>query len=492
MTEFRDTLIKMMGLADNFKYPLIIGILTGTIISCNAFIAYPLHIRYSDLLVIQYLPSFVFAALLISLYVFITYSKFLWQKKETILIVTLVMSSQTKSLTSLGSLDLSDIATLCILLIWLVKNFTNIKYNVIISPLSILIIIFISTMMFSSMSVIASSRGSLMLMLGPVKWFLMMFLMMNFLRTKEDALFLMKTFIIATFLSGMIGIAESLLYSTTGFALHTGKYDFEETSFGPMLRAQAFFGHIHGLATILTVSLAFLFMLLLYFKADILWKKRTVIVMAVITGVAMFLTFYKGSWMAFGTVAILGLYIRKPAYTIHITLALLLGFTLMLSTGMVDKIQGKIDEELYVGDFKARRLLDKGGIEGFLHGYTLTGTGYGNNRIYVTHPKVYPAHNAFIQVADELGLTGLIGYCLIYVYLFYRLILACLLLHREDEKVIVQGLLISFIAFFIIAQFEPLAFNFWFWLYFAVLECVTYIFLKNRRSEFTVMDRAIV
>lgn len=209
----------------------------------------------------------------------------------------------------------------------------------------------------------------------------------------------------------------------------------------------------------------------------------------VITLIALAFTFYKASLIAFGLILIIGIFMGRPSYIIHITSGLLLIITLVILSGSGQIMVEYVSKQLYTGDFKARLELDKAGIEGFLHEHPIVGAGMGNNRIYTPHPNAWPAHNAFIQVADELGVIGLMAYCLIYVYLFYRLIITNLLLKDKKDRIIVQSLLLSFIAFFTIAQFEPLAFNFWFWMYFGLLECIAYNLMNARHSQHLLIER---
>lgn len=410
-------------------------------------------------------------------------TKWIWERKEAVFAIFLVISSQVKGVTSVGFLDLSDLVVFIFILVMLMEIFRDSQYKIIVTPLIVLTVILLFSVILSYTSEISASRSSLVSLVGPIKWILAILLILNLIRKKKDALFFIKTFIIITLFSGIIGAAESLLYHFTGIGFHTGKYDFEITSFGPVIRAQAFFGHIHGLAAFLTISLAILFFFLLSSGKHILWKKRTVLLLFVITLTALAFTFYKSSLISLVLVCIIGAYIRKPSYFIHITSALVMIIILIHLSGIGKYGMEVAKNYLHTGDLKSRLELDKEGIEGFLQEHPFVGTGKGNNRIYTPHPSAWPAHNAFIQVADELGVIGLISYCLIYVYLFYKLLITNYLLRNREDKIIIQSLLLGFIGFFIIAQVEPLAFNFWFWMYFGLLECVTYTFVKAQRAQ---------
>jgi O-antigen ligase len=157
-------------------------------------------------------------------------------------------------------------------------------------------------------------------------------------------------------------------------------------------------------------------------------------------------------------------------------------FILIWATGLGNKLSNKISQELYTGNFKARIELNKSGIEGFIKRHPITGTGLRNSRIYTTHPSVYPAHNAFIQVADELGIFGFLFYALIHVYLLGRLILTHLILKKFEDKIIIQALIAGLVLFIIISQLEPLAYNFWFWVYFGLIESSAICLLTNEQK----------
>lgn len=475
------------------RNPLILGGLAGTLISLDAFITAYLHImRFSDL-VPPYLLSFVVFCLgmgfIAGFMVVLKNSEWIWKKKEAIFAIFLIISSQVKGLTSIGFLDLSDLVIFIFLVILLVENFIDLQYKIVITPLFVLTLVLFFSMVLSYTNEVSASKSSIISLVGPIKSLIAILLILNLIRGKRDALFSLKAFIIVTLFSGIIGAAESLLYLFTGIGFHTKKFDFEHTPFGLFLRSQAFFGHIHGLAAILTISLTILFFILLTPRINILWKKRTVMLFFVITLIALAFTFYKASLIAFGFIFIIGMFIRKPPYFIHITAVSLLIISLVLLSGADKYVVEYVSRQLYTGDFKARLDLDKAGIEGFFHEHPIVGAGMGNNRIYTPHPNAWPAHNAFIQVADELGVIGLISYCMIYVYLFYRLIITNFLLKDAEDRIIVKSLLLSFIAFFTIAQFEPLAFNFWFWVYFGLLECIAYNLLNAQHAQHLLMER---
>ena len=474
---------------NKYKNPLILGGLVGTLISLDAFIASYLHIMdFSDLFP-PYLLSFVVFCLGIGLIVTVNNLERLWQKKEAVFAIVLIISSQVKGLTSIGFLDFSDLVIGIFLIILLAENFRDLQYKIIVTPLFVLTLILFFSIVLSFTNEVSATKSSLASLIGPIKSLITILLILNLIRGKKKALFSLKAFIIVTLFSGIIGASESLLYLFTGIGFHTKKFDFENTPFGTFLRAQAFFGHIHGLAATLTLTLTILFFILLAYRIDIFWKKRTVMLLFTITFVALAFTFYKASFIAFGLIFIIGVFIRKPSYFIHITLGLLLISIVIYLSGLGEYMVESVSEQLYTGDFKSRLDLDKAGIEGFLHEHPIVGAGMGNNRIYTPHPSAWPAHNAFIQVADELGVVGLISYCLIYVYLFYRLIITIFLLKDKKDRIIVQSLLLSFIAFFTIAQFEPLAFNFWFWMYFGLLECLAYNLMEAQYAHHSLIEQ---
>ena len=468
---------------------LILGGLAGALISLDAFITSYLHLMHFSDLFPPYLLSFVVFCFGIGLIVTVNNLEWLWQKKEAVFAIVLIISSQVKGLTSIGFLDFSDLVIGIFLIIVLAENFRDLQYKIIVTPLFVLTLILFFSIVLSFTNEVSATKSSLVSLIGPIKSLITIVLILNLIRGKKKALFSLKAFIIVTLFSGIIGAAESLLYLFTGIGFHTQKFDFEHTPFGLFLRSQAFFGHIHGLAATLTLSLAILFFILLAYRIDIFWKKRTVMLLFTITFVALAFTFYKASLIAFGLIVIIGIFIRKPSYFIHITLGLLLISIVIYLSGLGEYMVESVSEQLYTGDFKSRLDLDKAGIEGFLHEHPIVGAGMGNNRIYTPHPSAWPAHNAFIQVADELGVVGLISYCLIYVYLFYRLIITIFLLKDKKDRIIVQSLLLSFIAFFTIAQFEPLAFNFWFWMYFGLLECIAYNLIEAQYTQHPLIEQ---
>src|SRR3989304_5265742 len=360
---------------NKYTNPLIVGGLAGALISLDAFITSYLHLMHFSDLFPPYLLSFVVFCLGIGLIVTVNNLERLWQKKEAVFAIVLIISSQVKGLTSIGFLDFSDLVIGIFLIILLAENFRDLQYKIIVTPLFVLTLILFFSIVLSFTNEVSATKSSLASLIGPIKWLITILLILNLIRGKREALFSLKAFIIVTLFSGIIGAAESLLYLFTGIGFHTNKFDFEHTPFGLFLRSQAFFGHIHGLAATLTLALAILFFILLAHRINIFWKKHTVMLLFVITFVALAFTFYKASLIAFGLIVIIGIFIRKPAYFIHITLGLLLISIVVYLSGLGDYVVESISRQLYTGDFKSRLELDKAGIEGFLHEHPIVGAG---------------------------------------------------------------------------------------------------------------------
>ena len=199
---------------------------------------------------------------------------------------------------------------------------------------------------------------------------------------------------------------------------------------------------------------------------------------------ALVLTFSKDSLLATCIALTMSVFLKWRSYVIHFIMILALLFVLGHFCGIFDPfyrggvsfIHAKATE---LGEDRIE--MDRQGLEGFLHGsFFLIGQGTGNGKKYTSHHRGWPAHNAFILAADELGIFGLLVYLSLFIFAIYRLIFINLAAKELQDKVISKGLLCGFIAYCIILQFHAGYIEVPLWLYLGIIESMALIILSKQ------------
>ena len=117
--------------------------------------------------------------------------------------------------------------------------------------------------------------------------------------------------------------------------------------------------------------------------------------------------------------------------------------------------------------------LDRDSIEGFMHGpYFWTGRGVFAGDRYTAHTRGWPAHNAFILVAAELGIAGLTLLLLIYGLAIARAMALNIMVTHGPYVTIVRSLPPILVVVLFGAQFEADYLEMLIWAIFATVEAM--------------------
>lgn len=404
--------------------------------------------------------------------------------KDKLFIVLLMLSLHTQGLTYIGPFDLSDLIIGIFFLKWLLINLTNPREKSIFSNLNYIPFLLIGIACIP----LSYSHVSALKLFMPIKWFLVIFLLINAIKTHEKVFFAIKTFIWASFLSSIFAIIQFSLFVSQGIILlrrkdpTTMRLRFEDTSWGTFLRSSGFFDYIHVFALVAVLS----FIILLYFFLSRNYKivgKYTALFMMTTMLIAMALTFYKGVWVILILSSIFMIFYLKPSKCVHTTVGLVAFFILLHFWGITNKVINFISYEITMG-IEARLQLARMGIQNF-SSHPFFGIGLFNAYLYTPNGFHLPPHNAFVLVADEFGLIGLIIFLLLYCYLFLRLLFFSLHIHDINSKILLKALTVTFVAFMIYMQMEPIAYNFVCWVYFGLIEG-SILFLNKKQQNVLV------
>lgn len=461
--------------------PIFYGMIIGILVVLSPIIDIILSLqRYIEFF--PYKSLSILMLFLISLYFlyFSVVKKYLFSKKDAIFIVLLILSSQV----GLGAkIDLSDLTVFIILFFFLINTFIDSDYKIKV-PLHLLLL----ALMF--FIVLSGSIPSLFKLPSVLKSILAFFLMVNLIRSKEHAFFAIKVFIAITTCSAIIGIAQEIIFLTTGLSLvgfvssKMKDLMYTSTSWGIFLRVPALTGWYLLLTNYLIIGIVLIVNLLLY---PIVAKKRDRLVMygaLIIMSVGLLFTFSNSGELSVVIGVILSIFIKWRRFSIHFLMAsLALGIFAYL-TGIYDKFIETVAYEIGLcGDLGVRLRLLHDGIEGFLYRHPFTGTGIDMGAQYTQNINNWPVHNMLVLIADELGMFGLMIYLLLVIGIFVYLLNCIQSIKDNGGKFIIIALLVSLIALFVNIQFHPTYKDYSLFMIYGMFISIGMAISKNKEKE---------
>jgi hypothetical protein len=478
-----------------FLMPLFIGLCAGIFITFDPYIVNFIHLELLKLF------PYEFAAIVTAVIIGSMLLLLIFRKKFTdigsLFILLLLIGYQTNAVIMLfvvngDELVIGVFALLLCLIVFVNKEFTFTR-----SPINVLTLIFACAVFISLIN-----GFSLRYFFMFLKTIMLLFLIINFVKTREHVYFFIRTFIIITAISALIGIVQEFIYIYYGYPL-TGfisakqlEMMFESTPFGRFLRVPALMLGYKVFAMILVINLLVLLNLLIYrspYVKDAMRRRLYYFAFFIMLG-ALICTFSKDAWLALLAGLSLSVLIRWRSLTIHFTMVLLLIIILSHYTGLDKMAYRFISSEITHGEARGRIELNKEGLDGFLRSdsrYYAFGRGLGNGWRYTPHHRGWAAHNAFILAADEIGLFGFLAYMLLFLFAAYRLILANVIARQVHDKAIARGLLCGFVSIIIIMQFHSAFIEPLFWIFFGIIECFTLQLIKGDEYDVALKNELL-
>jgi len=245
----------------------------------------------------------------------------------------------------------------------------------------------------------------------------------------------------------------------------------------PTLRVPALMTGYRPLALFLGISLVLMVSALLWRREARLLPRRWLIRGICIVVPALLLTQAKdiliGTILALALLLILYRPIRfVPLVSISaLTGALALVVAIALVPGDIDTA---MDLTRTVPKEEVERIrLDRDSIEGFLHGpYFWTGRGIFAGGRYTAHTRSWPAHNAFILAAAEIGIFGVTVLLLIYALAVARVLALNIMVRSGPYLPYVRATGPIVVIIFVGAQFEAAFLEMFIWTSFAMIEAM--------------------
>lgn len=314
------------------------------------------------------------------------------------------------------------------------------------------------------------------------KPFVVFFLMVTFLPRENLTRDFLRWLLIFAMLSAAFCLVQELLWVTTQELLSVVKKEdlkrmFEDTPWGPLFRVPGLMVGYRPMALYLAVATMLSLSALLWRReTPPLLPRRWLLFGLVLIVPALVLTTAKDVLLGVSAALLLLLVLHRPTRLVPVALVGLAGaLALLIATAIVPgNVDTAVDLTRTVPKTEQERIrLDRDSIEGFMHGpYTWTGRGIGAGARYTAHTLGWPAHNAFILAAAELGVAGLVVYLMIYGLVFARAVALNIAVTSGPFLPIVRGLLAVLVVVLVGAQFEAGYLDIFVWTIFATVEAI--------------------
>jgi hypothetical protein len=313
------------------------------------------------------------------------------------------------------------------------------------------------------------------------KPFVVFFLLYTFLVRGDFIRPFLRWLVILGVISAAFGIVQEIVWLTTQELLSFVPQDrlkrmFEDTPLGPLFRVPALMVSYRSLALYLATALMFMLCAWLWRDQAPIRHPRWLLTGAVIISIALMLTTAKDILLGVGAAIALLAILRRPSRIVPVGMmglagALALAAAITVVPGTVDTA---VELTRTVPKSEQERIrLDRDSIERVLHSpYTWTGRGIGLGERYTAHVRGWPAHNAFILAASEIGVIGLAVYLSIYVLVFVRVVALNLIITSGPYLPIARGLLATLVVTLMGAQFEASYLDIFVWAIFAIVEAL--------------------
>ncbi len=423
--------------------------------------------------VFPYLPTALLAGGLIMATALVLRMHDLWREKDRWAVVVAVVAAQFSGF-ALGKLDVLELATFALFGFWLIQAFTERERPLQVSPL----VFFIVALMF--LAVLAFINHPLLTSYAAIGFkFLLFFLIVDWLRRRAIVFTAARLLIWTGVFSAVVALMQFVAFIGWGVVWTFGAPDgnpqsiLKPTPFGMMVRAIAFFPNPAGLNDYLLFTLAVAAFAMT--AAATRTARWGYLAAAVLMAAGIVVTWSAAALLGLGIMAVLFGYIYRPALAIHYSGVLVLGGIGAYLAGVGEVVAALL--EGFGGGVTGSVRMDllQLGIASLqrdpLIGLGIQNFGSFSGNFFPTGPYVfkYPVHNAFMQMATELGILGGLTFLGLVGFLTFRL-LSVLNRCEREETWIFKGFLLGWSAIVLHMMTEPMAYEGTLWLIFGLIE----------------------
>lgn len=456
--------------------PIIVGVLVSLGVCFDPFVSAFYPLRFGGIEIWSIFPYFLIS----SIFLFIVFSVFCADrvKKNRRWLLGLTVLATHLEILAVGPLDPLNIMTCVLLGFWLISILFWREKIFLDDPVFLLCILFFSFVLLSltvSYERILTIQG----VLSAAAQMTLVLLLLNHLKTREDIHYILHPLFYAMCFSSIIAIVQFIVWKTTGYELLIP----DQMKSEPGFTSTALFRHSNALGGVIAPA----FILCFYFSLSSVFKTGRRIFyffMSLLGAAGVYLSMSRSAWLALLVALYVLMQIKaKSAYSRTL---ISLGSLLMVIIGFLTGVIPAVFRE--VASLKnspvAWRLLSwKEGYLTFLE-HPLLGIGRQAFTRYPGNMTGKDVHNTLLQVFAETGVFAGIVFLAILFLITARLILAAFQNKDGMNRVVLQGLLLSWMVLIIHAQFDMFAFLAYFWLYIAIMECAIRV-LGNQQYTFS-------
>ena len=388
---------------------------------------------------------------------------------------------------TIGPLDATEVLIGVFMLLFLGALFIRPEERFVSTPFNVLhaaLVIALALSLVSQLKVFAFWKA--------FKPLVVFFLLVNFLPREGVLQSFLRWLVILAMLSSVFGLVQELAWGAfrvrLSFLPEKALKDMFEMHFGvPVFRPPALMTGYRSLALYLATALLLVLSSLLAPRdTPPLLPRRWLYVAVVLIGSTLGLTLAKDIYIGVSAGIVLLLLVYRPSRIVPLSVAGLAGALAVVT--VIAIVPGNVDTALDLSRTvprteQERIRLDRDSIEAFLHGpYLWTGRGVGSGARYTAHTRSWPAHNAFILAAAELGIVGLTIYVLIYGLVIARAIALNITVTSGPYLIFVRSLLPILVVVLAGAQFEANYLDEFVWTIFATIEATWIVVCRQARA----------
>ena len=276
-------------------------------------------------------------------------------------------------------------------------------------PLDPVVVVLIGVMtIFIFTATVEGRLQSLFLSYTLLTKFVLILLMPILLVERGDLEWALAIFIGLAVASSFVALISLVLNNYTGYELNFADIiEYKNTAFGHLMRTTAFFSTPQGLAHTLMLAIS-----LTLFWPWPLWL-RAGIVAILLVGIGT--TFSAGALVTSGIILVAAPFLFSPAHSLHIVTAYLAITVAAYISGLINWVLDVVLLPLGAGNGEERFEFAQAGLEA-LERAPLLGHGVKSiGRVLDT-----AVHNAYLQMAADIGLIGGAAFALLLIYVMLR------------------------------------------------------------------------
>ncbi len=434
--------------------PLLIGICAGIIICVDPLIVQYFSLEIKGINILNLTPYLSTILILCISIVLIISGIWLFGNPIENSLLAICWATYLMGFSLGDKVDFTDFFIFVLFIFWFIKVFSSPqKHPVVMSPLIILNLVFLSFGIVSFSSPFHPSPTILIALIIVISNTILSFLIINTICNEKILKKIIYTMAVASSINAIFAIIQWYCATFLGlvFSFADPKLSWIYLGNLKIYRASGFITNAVGFGNYLAVwfslMIPFIFLKSIKFHQRIwLW------VMLFIISIAIFLTFARESWLAVLLSLFILPFLMWPKFSLYFILICLFLIIIGLVTGLlsylIELVNGVNPETL-----DARIALNLLGIEAFLK-YPLTGIGLGSFPNYPGNMLPYPIHNSILQAFSETGIFGGITWIIILFLPLYRGIWGLLNVHEEPARTIFQGIFLAAITIIVGNQFD--------------------------------------